>query len=378
MYFKFYEQNYCANCDWLQFSVLFSDDVPEFICPNGYRFEFLPGNNIFKYRAILWDSVGNRHFTLLWKPYSKLIGANICTVQIDNHVLYNDGIMSTFRLLQSCVACEFNSMGRIDIALDFEVDSRLLEIITQMMSGDVYVARKSEGSQFWHTDKSERGRFVHCMSWGSKTSEIKVKLYNKTRELGIDKDGFATSKQYIVDRWIEAGMNPQQVWRIEFSMQSSGQLRVNKHTITLQDVATSNWLLQMFLNLYANRFVCRRNTGKVGGHHNDDPIVPFLYLPKTTTEIRWAEPAADVKPSSEAITLLRKLVGLLDMQVTICNDSVFNAIANNILVLCEQSGVRAYFKFFYGGEPEKWLQDLFEKTGEGIHEVTPSLKKLYL
>ena len=377
MNFEYNNTAYCVNCDWLQFSVTLNEADPELQCPFGYRLEVLPGNNIFRHRAILWDSVGNRHFTILWCPYSKLLSSLLMTCQFDNHILYADAIMQTFRLLQSVVNCEFNSMGRIDICCDFETNPRLMSVIRQLWVGDVYVQRKSEGSAFWHADNSENGRFVHCMSWGSKTSEIKVKLYNKTRELGVDEQGVAVEKQYIVDQWQQSGLKVSNIWRLEFSLVTSGQLKVDDKAITLEDVANTRWLLDTFLSLYEKRFVCRFNDYRRKGHHNDDRPCVFLMLPSSSAEIKWKESEAEPKASTEAIALLRKLVSLLDMKMCVVDDEMFQSVGSSILQLCNDKGCRAYFKFFLGASPEDWLQERFQQNGTGCHEETPSLKQNY-
>ena len=60
------------------------------------------------------------------------------------------------------------------------------------------------------------------LSWGSPTSMVSTKMYNKTKELSSP----SHDKPYIRQAWFEAGiidnpLNPTEVWRVEFSMKST-------------------------------------------------------------------------------------------------------------------------------------------------------------
>lgn len=341
--------------------------------------EVLPGNNIFQNRLICTRVTdGAKLFTILWHPYSSLIAANLATVQIGNYVLYADGIHATFELVRQCVACRFNSLGRVDVCCDFQVGRYELLRIRQLFTGDAYVSKKREGSVFWHRQSDDVDALPHCLSWGSKHSEIKVKLYNKSREIGVINDVRECTKPYIMEQWLSADFDVGLVWRLEFSLSSSGQLRYGGKVLTLDDVASGDWLHHVFVELYSTRFITRLRQGGVKGHHNDDPTFRLLYLQGDYKLLAWAV-SDNFKPATtESITLLRKVMLLLESPLCCVSADVFETMAGTVFKLCEERSVLAYFKFCYGGEPESILQAMYDQTGEGIREGVPKLSQSYL
>lgn len=374
MNFEYLNATYCCNCDWLQFSALLENDPDqvEVFCPEGFRLEVLPGNNIFRNRAILWRlDDGEKFLTLLWNPYSRKLKRRLLTCQLANLLLYNDGVTMAYRLLQEITPCHFNSMGRVDICMDFKVSDYELKFIRKLWDGSYYTQGKSEGSEFWHSSNEDRMRFVHCLSWGSKNSEIKVKLYNKVRELGVCKELPMGSKPWIVNEWKMAGWCPKDIWRLEFSMGSAGQLQRDGKSITLDDVKSPSWLLDTFLSLYHSRFKVRENYGLRKGHKNGDPERVLLQLPPSSTKLKWRV-ADDPQLTTERITLLRKLMSTFDLPIVKTDVPIFETMANSVLQLCETKGMTGYFATCYGDTPESYFDRMYANIGGGCFEVTPS------
>lgn len=370
-------KQFVCNVDWLQFSVLTrSADDLELVCPEGFRLEVLPGNNIFRNRAILWRLDGLKMFTILWSPYSRLLKPNLMTCQVSNYVLYKSGIKMCFNLLQQVCECEFNSMGRLDICLDFEVSDYEMMFIRKLWTGEFYVQRKSEGAVWWHATDKVGGRFCHCLNWGSCSSEIKVKLYNKSHELGLDvSQGTSSEKPWISDEWKLAGIDVQKVWRLEFSMVGSGGLLWKQRTISLDDVTNPDWIWAVFSSLYWSRFRCRKAGRGLVGHKNMDDVVVLLCLPPVGVRLEWKSNGDDETATSEQIATLRRLVGTLDMPAVRANDSLFDSIAGSILTICNCKGLHGYFGRVYGMEVEDWLQAQATTTGGGIHDSIPDIKE---
>lgn len=373
MFFSFHDKKYCCNCDWLQYSVIVPNgEQVELTCPEGFRLEVYPGNNIFRHRAILWRCEdAQKYLTMLWSPYSRKLDANLMTVQVGNLLLYRDAIMTSFALLQGITECRFNSLGRVDICLDFEASNYELSVIRALWVGDCYVQHKSEGNDWWHASNDDRGRFVHDMNWGKPKSEIKVKLYNKSRELNVCDNNPDGNKPWIVAEWRSAEMDVRRMWRLEFSLGSAGQMAWQGERIELTDVSKGDWLLSVFLNLYHKRFVCRENLGRRIGHKNLDPIRQLLVLPKCIDGLRWAEPRTEPTATTEMITMLRKLVATLDLPAMSCVGGLYDDVATSILRLCEHKGVSSYFSHAYGDEPIAYLSNKAMTIGAGIVDVTP-------
>lgn len=363
------------NCDWLQYSVILEDENPEFICPDGYRIEVLQGNNIFRYRALIFDEQGRKWLTLLWSPFSSLLNKRLMTVQVANQLLYYNAINLSFNLLQQCVDCHFNSCGRVDVCADFQIDDEKLETLRHLNSGHYYVQGKGEGSVWWHSTNESNGEAryqrnqLHCLSWGSKNSDIKVKCYNKSREQGMLAANPEPEKPYIVQLWREAGWDEKSVWRLEFSLSGTGKLRWKNAEIKLQEVSSTAWLTDVFYSLYGSRFVVRENQGKRCGHKNLDALRPLLDLPEVDDIITRSLGTMDNAQASDAVKLLRKLMSQLESPVVTSNVDVCEGLVSAIWKVVEANRLNSYFLNHFGSSADEYLQNVMDNAGTGIYEV---------
>lgn len=372
MNFEYNNRSFVVNCDWLQFSVITRDESPEIYCPDGYRLEISQGNNIFRNMGILYDVSGRKILTILWSPYSSLLNSRLMTCQFANEMLYMSAVHECWRLLQEIVPCSFNSMGRVDICCDFELTDEELKIVSHLNSGHYYIQGKSEGSAWWHMcrEGNFKRKQIHCLSWGSPTSEIKVKLYHKSRELGLvgnEKDT-PDKKNYIVSEWKSVGFDIKKVWRLEFSLCGAGQLRYDNKMISLDDVASISWLVGTFCRLYAKRFVMRMNQGRRKGHKNLDTIVPFLDIPKDGIELRWAEDESNRPEVTDNIKLLRTMMRNINNPAIMANGALFGYYADAISTLVHSSRLESYFTGRFGSEVDAYLDSVAESVGGGIVE----------
>lgn len=377
MYFNYHGNNYAINCDWLQYSVFLGFSDPELKCPEGYRIDLCQGNNIFEKRAIVMDQHGVKILTLLWKPYSKILNPNIMTVQVANVGLYTKQILSSLDLVKEIVWCQFNSLGRIDICCDFDMNAERMKVVKHLNSGHYYVERKSEGSVFWHEikQKDQKKKNIHCLSWGSKNTEIKVKLYNKTRELGV---GNTTDieKPWIVEEWDNAKIDKNNAWRLEFSLKSNGQLRYNERQILLSDIANEFWLATVFIELFYNRFITRVNQGKREGHKNKDKRIFLLDLPQEFTQIYWANNESNKPESIPAIKLLRSLLSQLSNEALIADKGLFKEYCNTITEVVTKHHLENYFETRFGVNCVDYLANEAANAGSGVNQTILNPSKL--
>ena len=380
MYFTHDKKRFCCNCDWLQYSVHLKDQEPELFCPNNLRIEICQGNNIFEHRALVFDGRGSKLLTLLWKPFSKVLPNNLMTVQVANESLYvanGMGIKWSFEIVSQIVDCTFNAIGRLDICLDFEGSEYITKFLGHLNSGHYYVQAKSEGSTWWHDTggQSISKKQLHCLTWGSPHSEIKVKIYHKSREQGI-LNGEEPAKPWIVNEWKEAGMDEKNIWRLEFSLQGAGQLRYQGKVISLDNVADCNWLLMILCQLYAERFVCRINQGRRNGHKNNDEKVLLFNLPKSPHTLKWAEPKGKDYEIPAAITLLRSMMRQIDNPVVMSHKPTFETYVTAISDIIRDHRLDGYFLRTYNQEPDSYFCDLYNNVGQGIRTCTPSPNRL--
>lgn len=377
MYFTFKNDNFAINCDWLQYSVTLVQREPTLTCPEGYRIEQCQGNNIFENRALVFDPHGRKLLTLLWKPYSSVLNPLIMTVQVANQGLYIGEIESSLNLVKQIVCCTFNSIGRFDVCCDFTMTDKRAEMVKHLNSGHIYVERKSEGSAFWHEidQNGFKHKQTHCISWGSKTSEIKVKLYNKTRELGMTNGG-EPEKPWIVEEWNKAGIDKTHAWRLEFSLKSNGQLRYKDRQVLLENIASPSWLARVFFDLYASRFVTRINQGKKKGHHNEDKRVYLIDLPRDGETLAWQTVSKRFTETQAAVKLLRNMLRNFQNEALVADKNLCREYADTVKMVIDTHNLWEYFERTFNEAPSTWLASVVNEAGQGINEKILSIDKL--
>lgn len=391
MNIKVKDAKFCVNIDWLQYSVVLKSATPELICPDGYRLEILAGNNIYKHRWILYNQGGTKVATALWCPYSSVLDKFVATVQVANIWLYDYyGIEYAHALVDEIWECSFNSVGRIDICCDFCASDRQLGIIRKLASNAMYVAKKGEGSIFWHNNKvGELHKVVrqpHCLSWGGKTSEIKCKLYWKSREVGLigieDDNGNKivpeVDKQYIVDEWIRNGFDIKRVWRLEFSMKATGQMLFDGKCITFKELTDGMWFAKVFSRLYNTRFDIRKNQGHRTERHNRDEHVSLFHFEYDEIDMRWKDSNKDRIPDGEVLTTLRRMLKELISPAVIGNSVVFDAMCDVIRGIVRYNGMGSWCDKKLDGGLEGYLSAVADTVGTGIVEGDECMERLWM
>lgn len=377
MNFLYKDNKYCINCDWLQYSVYLDSINPKINCPNGFRVELCQGNNIYKSRALVFDKNGRKVLTMLWEPYSSILDPHVMTVQVGNEGLYTGFIQTSLDLTKQITKCYFNSIGRFDLCCDFLMTPKRLEMVKHLQSGHYYVERKNEGSNFWHKVKQNdfNKHQTHCISFGSKHSEIKVKIYNKSREIGLIGGG-EPEKPWIVQQWEEIGLDKLSVWRLEFSLTSNGQLRWQEQPILLENVASPSWIMRVFFDLYFSRFVCRVNQGKKKGHHNEDKRVFLIDLPADGEKLTWKEPDTSKTDAPPAVTLLRSLMRNFENEALLADKSLTETYCNTLIDVINTHGLGDYFERTFQKNPYQFAAEIIDQAGPTITNQIASVTKL--
>ena len=272
------------SLDWLSFSYnlsltkeeYLSGDIKMFI-PEGYSSEFLDGTKVFNRRMIVRDLSGRKVLTVLYDAKSSLIPKRICLCEVANVCLYDGSWRAVCLLVEKMHAGSFNSLSRLDIACDFD---EIGSVVANMFdSGNIYVQRKKEGCMFY--DHTEKDGYVirnpRQISFGSKTSKIKWKLYNKSKEIKV------SHKEYIEHMWHEEGMDlSRDIWRLEVSLTRVSSLQcLNKENADLLDFREF-WERESFYwifpALYTNNFVVRKNLGRADNKYKPNPLFDFLEM----------------------------------------------------------------------------------------------------
>lgn len=234
-------QSRCVNLDWLEVSVL--EPIAE---PHDAEYFRSCGWVVIErdYGTRVWGQMftleGEDHLPFLEvrrEPKSEIITQNVAHLRFVNRVCYFPNaaqLMHDFIVKYGYV---FQRIARVDICLDlekFDYGDYPKDFMRRFMEGKYSKINQANISA--HGSDQWDGRVWNSLSWGSPSSDIGTKFYNKTLEL-YDPVTKKYGKPYIRQAWYLAGLvddasqvikyKPDgtpytpEIWRIEFSIRSS-------------------------------------------------------------------------------------------------------------------------------------------------------------
>lgn len=287
----------CVNIDWLEvYCEESNDEYPcnaDYFTRRGYVVrEREYGTRVYEEMFYILDRNGNDMFEVRRNPKSgdsSFVGLSPMSthIRLCNWVCYQSNCVQLLRDFLVRHNYIFHRIYRIDVCYDFErfdsgdkperVARRIVEkTYLKMNQTKIHaIGDDNWGGYAWET-----------LSWGSLTSMVSTKLYNKTKELAAT----GNKKPYILTHWMMAGLidNPvtqvkygkdgsqykPDIWRVEFSIKSkadswlilediSGK-RVKKkavpHSLSLFDSQDKLW--QRFQDLAYHYFRFKVKTYK--------------------------------------------------------------------------------------------------------------------
>lgn len=226
----------CINLDWLEVFCFESD--PHQPCDANY---FLSQGYVVDVREY-GTRIYNQMFTILQdgepfieirrSPKNPLMSSQACHIRLHNRTCYLPGaadIMANFLQVHRYL---FQRISRVDICLDFVRfdDNTLPRVFLERYMRHKF-AKINQAKRHTHGEDKWTGAIENSISWGSPSSMISTKFYNKTLEL-YDPKTNSYGKPYIRYAWLNCGLiddmdrctlngETQEIWRVEFSIRSS-------------------------------------------------------------------------------------------------------------------------------------------------------------
>lgn len=225
----------CVNIDWLEVFA-FENGRPHdetYFKQAGFVVHVREyGTRIYNEMFVLDGADGHPFIEVRRNPKNPLLPGNACHLRFVNRSCYFTNAADIMAEFLDRYDYDFQRISRIDICMDFTRfdDNTLPRVFMQRyMRGKFSKINQanihSHGSDRW------TGRVWNSVSWGSPTSMVSTKFYNKTLEL-YDPRTDSYSKPYIRQSWLEAGLiddihrctlkgEQQEIWRVEFSIRSA-------------------------------------------------------------------------------------------------------------------------------------------------------------
>lgn len=347
------------STDWMGISLRLLDDVGK--APKNHQWvSYEGGTNVWRHRRVLFNKYGERVLTLLSCPKSGMLNCDAALVEISNEWLYHGiGVKGALRLLQRSVPYEVTGLSRLDLCVDFVPTETQRAVIEGLANGTMYVGGKRSGSGFWSINADEwmpdmwRGRKIpHCQSWGHKTTDVKWKLYYKSKELKDAAGGLGFDKPYIVDLWRECGMDVNNVWRLEVSMRHCNNLCFNGLPVTFK--VWHEDTISLFKALFEARFVVRSAQGHAD-KSNDEKV---WFLPIYSDDLVRCKVSTNEACRSARLTLLRHLVHAAESEEVRLDKFNRDLTINHVREIVRYDRLEKYFERMTKVSVDEWADGL--------------------
>lgn len=254
----------CVNIDWLEIHVL--EDLTRspvdanYFQKYGYRVHKRDyGTPMYSEMFSIDDEYGRPWLEVRRNPYSKksdggIFADNACHIRLSNKACYSPLALYDLRMFLLAHNYEYRNITRVDICNDFnnfENGDAPAVFLEKYMAGRYHkiglsrvhlygrdiipgslIVYDDSGRKCKHPKIYQNGLEVaahgydnaynltfNSVKWGSPTSAINTKLYNKSMEMSQVKQKF-----HIIDSWKAAGLDTKHdVWRLEFSICSDAR-----------------------------------------------------------------------------------------------------------------------------------------------------------
>lgn len=223
----------CINIDWFEIFCYEPADFgdPESFEKIGFRCAMRDyGTRIYKQMfTVIAD--GTPWIEVRREPKSVaseggILNDGACSIRLVNRTCYEPDAVKTLYNFLSSLGYHYKkkticAISRVDICLDFKsfLTYDHPEDFLREYLGGKYAKINQTRLQAWGQDFFS-DKYYHALKWGSPSSMISTKVYDKTKEMAEEK-----TKPWIIDSWIQSGLLSSEadsttVWRLEFSINS--------------------------------------------------------------------------------------------------------------------------------------------------------------
>lgn len=301
------QESYVISVDWLQIYCHLSKpfDLGEHIA-GAWKFEVVEKHTRFYSRMVKASlKCANDHYVefaeVLCKPNSTVLDPRSAHVKVYNEQLYTSVWFKNLSNLLKAANLEYRSVTRVDLAYDCNKFAKgtdpqnllkgyflqkILKIGTNrcsMQIANMGYNLETVGEE-WERPRTLPRPAVTGVTWGSMATGKQHVIYNKSLEMREVK-----YKPWIVERWLQHGLNPDNVWRAEIRIANRGKEMMfgdpeHLFSLGMSEIADQDRIEELFLS-YANklyRFV--KNDGRVKKQRME-PIQLFEITPATDISI---------------------------------------------------------------------------------------------
>lgn len=279
-------QKVTYNIDWLQVYCISAVDNTRYADLKGKMMTSTQANQYGNHNEYYFIEpreviVGYQHiYQVVWKRFTIATIACVprdakkdsrgCAIKMANAVLYTQSWYYLLNDLAGAMGWRIHNLTRLDLCADF---NHFWHGLQPQHFIKRYVMRNATGYIKMGTNKftlngerTEYSATFDTLRFGSRKSGVSAYLYNKSKELRDQHD-----KPWIRYTWEQAKLNPDKVWRLEFSINSSAnELRDMEtgliHTLFHTDLELNESIKQYFLAYYQTYFQFKLIQPSKDGH----------------------------------------------------------------------------------------------------------------
>lgn len=385
---------YAINVDWLQVYCHDSNvGLLNHIYYESSAYEFVLQEHGSRHFREIWNvlnSDGEKYAVIQRCPHSSVLSKDGSIVQLCNRELYRPNYASEFIVFLASHKFKYKSISRLDICFDSNYLLKKLshsKLIKDIMMG--VVLKNNQAKVNWNFNAiANVGAPMECnsCSFGSKSSSVSTKMYNKTLEMKEQKN-----KPYIVESWIYNGIDIERdVWRIEISIKSDASTTIRTESgeifrLTPDSLKMQTIVEDVFFSYAAKYFSFKKNNNT----KNKTRMPDLEIFPKERTLTLRPVRITNEKDSGRADRIfLKKLHTLLNGDIELDKEAWDAVIeVSNVFTLQKslsawrkkKLGEAIYHKGFdqadyasFQKRIEGMIQELLErhpKAAESIHEL---------